>query len=142
MPPELSESDWSHTCILGGNSMLVPMANMPDGVENVKLLNNLGYLGADVAPGAPAAGGTGDKKSASQQAQDWITTLTQGAAAVAPLLRKQPKNIPPKYDPKVNPDWNQGGDDNTTTYLLIAGGVLLGGVILYKMFGGKKKGRK
>ncbi len=119
--------------------MLVPMADGPDEMEQVKLANNLSYLGADTVPTTPAQPAV--PKSASQQAQDWITTLTQGAASVAPLFRKTPVEKKPKYDPNVNPGWSDGSTD-WTNYLLIGGGVLLGGVVLYSVFKKKKKGRR
>ncbi len=123
--------------------MLIAMNENPDGVEQVKLANNAGYLGEMGDPqyifpvgsnpqAPPVSGG----QSATDAATKWIDSITRGAATVIPLFKKQPK--------QVNPKGGGGGgfdqpEDNTMTYVAIGGGVLIGGILLYSLLKKKKK---
>ncbi len=124
--------------------MLIAMNENPNGVENVKLANNAGYLGESLdGMGADAAlqmgpayeGQIAAAGGASEDARKWIDSIARGAATVIPLFKKTPKTPKEKGGGGFNPP----PEDNTMTYVAIGGGVLLGGILLYSMFKKKKK---
>jgi LPXTG-motif cell wall-anchored protein len=138
--------------------MLIAMQQNPDGVEQVRLANNMGYLGEsldglsadtfDEAGGKPTPTSKGQwtssgyippaggGQSATDVATKWIYSISRGAATVIPLFKKSPKKPKEIGGGGMNPQ----GEDNTMTYVAIGGGVLIGGILLYSMF--KKKGKK
>lgn len=120
--------------------MLVPMASAPDAIENVKLVNNLSYLGAAESQMGPAyeAKIAAPPTNYMEESRKLIETIGNTGAQLAPLFRKPPKEKKPIYEP---PPYDSNPPTDWSTYLLIGGGVLLGGIVLYQIFG-KKKGRK